>query len=56
MTVDAWDERLDGKFDKTKVVKEDFGDGAVEGIWVTRGRTGVHKGKTMQISEWKKTV
>ena len=39
--LDAWDEKLDGVLDKTKITKEDFGEGIVEGCWVARGRRGV---------------
>ena len=43
VTTVAWDENLDGKLDEAKVVKEDLGDGVVEGCRVVRGRTGVYK-------------
>ena len=43
VALDAWDEKLDGVLDKTKLTKEDFGEGTVEGCWVVRGRVGVFK-------------
>ena len=43
VTLDAWDENIDGVLDKTKVIQEDFGEGTVEGCWVGRGRSGVFK-------------
>ena len=43
VALDAWDEKLDGVLDKTKLTKEDFGEGTVDGGWVVRGRVGVFK-------------
>ena len=43
VALDAWDEKVDGVLDKTKLTKEDFGEGTVEGCWVVRGRVGVFK-------------
>ena len=32
VALDVWDEKLDGKLDKTKLTKEDFGEGTVDGV------------------------
>ena len=45
VTRGAWDETLDGVLDKTKLTKEDFGEGTVDGVLGRSGPCGRLQGR-----------
>ena len=45
VTVEKWDEKLDGKFDAAKVIEENCFGKRQKGIWKNTGREGVYDGE-----------